>query len=565
MKKALQISLAGTLFTIEEDGFNRLQSYLESIRGYFGKLPDSKDIMEDIEARIAEQLIENTKGHNNIVTLVDVEKVITSMGSVEEISGSVDDSGHGKSESKSESTSETSASRKLYRNGDDVVIAGVASGLAAYLGIDTLIMRIIFVVMVFATSGGFIFAYIIAALLIPKAETAADKIRMRGGPVTLTSFKETFDGQIHNVKENGKDILSNHSSFRNLLEKFFRFIGAIIRIALSIVVKLVGVFLLLVPVAVCIALIFGAINLIFNGDMLSPATLIQQVVPSSVYFLSVIFIFLTIFIPALFIGSLGLSILSRKQKMAARTAMALGGIWVVSLLLAGTLAIRYVPEIHEKVESLPEFQETTRTVELKDFSQLDLHGIAHVTLVQSDTYGVSIKGRQYLVDATDIKAENGILSVSKTDAKNKCFFCDGGRVEIAISMPNIESITADDIVSITSDKIQAEKLKVTITDAASAKFMYVGSDLNVRLEGIARLTTRGTTTNLTLVQIDSTHFDGSELEATNAIVKTKDIARTEVRSSDKLEINASDASYVNYFGTTTAITTSDVAKVIDED
>jgi phage shock protein C len=61
--------------------------------------------------------------------------------------------------------SETSVKR-LYRSRSDRKIAGVCGGLGAYLGIDPVIPRLIWVVLALAAGAGLL-AYLIAWLVIP--------------------------------------------------------------------------------------------------------------------------------------------------------------------------------------------------------------------------------------------------------------------------------------------------------------------------------------------------------------------------------------------------------------
>ena len=62
--------------------------------------------------------------------------------------------------------------RRLYRS-HDRRLAGVAGGMADYLGIDPTIARILWVVAAFASAGMAVLAYIIFALIIPNAPWAA--------------------------------------------------------------------------------------------------------------------------------------------------------------------------------------------------------------------------------------------------------------------------------------------------------------------------------------------------------------------------------------------------------
>ncbi len=56
--------------------------------------------------------------------------------------------------------------KKLYRNTENKMIAGVCSGVAEYLNIDPTIVRLIWALI--ALSGAGLLAYLIAALIIPE-------------------------------------------------------------------------------------------------------------------------------------------------------------------------------------------------------------------------------------------------------------------------------------------------------------------------------------------------------------------------------------------------------------
>ena len=56
--------------------------------------------------------------------------------------------------------------KKLYRNSQNKILAGVCSGLAEYLNIDPTIIRVIWALV--GLSGAGILAYLICALLIPE-------------------------------------------------------------------------------------------------------------------------------------------------------------------------------------------------------------------------------------------------------------------------------------------------------------------------------------------------------------------------------------------------------------
>ncbi len=543
MKKALQITIAGSLFTIEEDAYQKLQAYLASIQTYFGPLSDSRDIIADIEARIAEQLSESIKDKNNIITLSDVEKVISVMGSVEEIDNETHE------EKQKETAGKTRSSRRLFRNPDDMVIAGVASGIAAFFNIDPLIVRILFIVFAFITSGGAIFIYIALAVFVPKAETAADKMNMRGGPITLNTFKEDMSEHLETMKKSGKEIISRGGGLRNFLDKVIRLIGTIVRICAKIVVMLIGVVLTIIPMLAIIMLVFTAVNLIFNVHSPYIEFPLAQVASGPLYYTLIGLAVLIIGIPFMFINMIGLSLVTWKNRFHAVQTISLAGIWILAVIVIGTLSVRVVPRIHEEISALPEYQVVTRNIELADFTELELNGISKVHLVQADEFSIVEEGRQTDIDRSEFKVENGRLIMSDKPRGKMCFFCLGGNgVEVTINMPEIEYIETNDIVRLTADKITSDKIALILGDVSSVNIELETSDATINLRDNSRLAITGTSDTLKLETEDVSRFSGSGFAVKDAQVRTTDIGRATVNVSNTLNIIAQDVSKVFYIG-----------------
>ncbi|MCD7839119.1 MAG: PspC domain-containing protein [Erysipelotrichaceae bacterium] len=58
-------------------------------------------------------------------------------------------------------------SKKLYRSNRDSMICGVCGGIAEYFDVDSTIVRIIAVLLIFGYSAG-VWIYLIAAFIMPK-------------------------------------------------------------------------------------------------------------------------------------------------------------------------------------------------------------------------------------------------------------------------------------------------------------------------------------------------------------------------------------------------------------
>ena len=193
MKKTLTVNLWGQVFNIDEDAFEKLQKYLSSLENKFSKTPEGKEIIGDVEARLAEIFKEKLGLSRQVVTLEDVDFAIGIIGLPEDFD-IVDDSS--KDESK-----KTEKSRRLYRNPDDRILGGVGGGLAAYFGIDPTVVRLLLVI-TFFFSGPLI--YIVLWLIVPEAKTTAQKLEMRGEPVNLSNIEKNIKDEFSKVKDNLK-------------------------------------------------------------------------------------------------------------------------------------------------------------------------------------------------------------------------------------------------------------------------------------------------------------------------------------------------------------------------
>ncbi len=193
MKKVMNASIGGAGFLLDEDAFLRLQAYLQAFRerlatgsGQVGY--QAGEVMDDLEARIAELFRSEVGVSGRVVDLELTNKVIAQLGMPD--GGSfTDGAGSAKQEGKGPRPfwEKGELPRKLYRDPCDRMIAGVCSGLAQYFGLDTALIRVLMVVLLVTGTAGF-WIYIILWIIAPKAETAAQQCEMRGLPVTAENM-----------------------------------------------------------------------------------------------------------------------------------------------------------------------------------------------------------------------------------------------------------------------------------------------------------------------------------------------------------------------------------------
>ncbi len=198
MNKTFNINLGGYPFAIDEDAFEYIQNYLDTIRRHFSASEGCDEILYDIEARMAELFQEHLKGRA-IITMKEIDEVIMIMGKPEDFGAEpMTESSHSARTGKT--SSRVGTGKRLFRDPDDKKLGGVCSGIAAYFGIeDPLWLRIIFVLTALF-SGGFIFLlYLVCWFLVPEAATAGDKLAMRGEPATIHNIAKVVEEELNDL------------------------------------------------------------------------------------------------------------------------------------------------------------------------------------------------------------------------------------------------------------------------------------------------------------------------------------------------------------------------------
>jgi len=190
MKITVNCNLAGYAFHMDEDAYQQLRQYLVRLEKEFSGEQGAEEIIADIEARMAELFRMRLDKYKQVITLQDIEAVMAVLGSPEAISGN----------GAAESAFPRAFHRRFYRDPDGRVFGGVCAGLAAYFSWNPLLFRILFALLVLAGSFG-IWLYLILWLVLPEAATTAQKLEMRGDPVTIANIQETVKSRFASMKK----------------------------------------------------------------------------------------------------------------------------------------------------------------------------------------------------------------------------------------------------------------------------------------------------------------------------------------------------------------------------
>jgi phage shock protein PspC (stress-responsive transcriptional regulator) len=195
MKITVSINLGGYSFNIDEDAYTELKRYLKNLELHFAEEESSSEILSDIESRMAELFGSKLTAYKQVITIDDVNKVISVLGTPEDISDNEKRSAGDKFS--------TPGYHRMYRDPDRRIIGGVCSGMGAYWNTEPWIVRVIFLVL--AMMGGLgILIYLILYIVLPEAKTTAQKIEMKGDPVNIHNIKESVKKEFDTVTKKMK-------------------------------------------------------------------------------------------------------------------------------------------------------------------------------------------------------------------------------------------------------------------------------------------------------------------------------------------------------------------------
>lgn len=354
MKKNITINLCGRLFQIDEDAYELLQQYIESLRQSFGREEGGDEIVNDIEARIAELFDELKQQGTEAITIDHVKDIITRIGKPEELTGEEEkgdngngghkyDSFHSAAEGIFDNVRARTAGKRLYRNPNDKMVAGVLSGLASYTGSDATWWRIGYVLLILGSSffigpllklfhlGGFfsinlgwIILYFVLAIAMPTANTPKQVLEMEGKDLTPQNLADV-------VVEEKQPVQPRHGCLGSFFSVILAiFAGLFVGIAaICGLVLLVSLFLIIVSIIVVFT-VPSAINihLPFDIDYLNlPEMYVSHPWVVAVFIAGLL---LTLFIPLYAIGHMLLSKSGKIQPMGVGQRI----LWIVLWLAA---------------------------------------------------------------------------------------------------------------------------------------------------------------------------------------------------------------------------------------
>ena len=319
MNEVTKIHLGRQAFTIAADAHKELRQYLDDIKDQV----KDKDVVEEVELRMAELLAEHGIAGDKVILPRDVAFLKEQLGNPQDFKEDADETpGH---------TDKSSDTKRLFRDTDNGMLAGVAAGLAKYTGLDVLLIRILFIIGVL-TGGWGILLYLVLWLLVPEAKTSSDRLQMAGKPVTVGSLKEI----VERADVKGAARRANNS-LAGPINAFFR-----------IALKIIGLGFIVFGLTALLGLITAETYiLLHSGNLLQ-----DNIFPVGIREHLLLDIALVVAgIVSLFVVLFGMAMFRRKWPIHTWVTAMLVGLIFFGLAAGGGLAADVVPKVRDRYDA----------------------------------------------------------------------------------------------------------------------------------------------------------------------------------------------------------------------
>ena len=474
MNQTVTINISGIVFHIDVEAYEELKKYLNKIKSYFKNSEESEEIMMDIEARIAELFSEKITSENQVIQSKDVDEVIIVMGKPEQYID--EDEEEKEAQSFSNQKTYTSA-KKLFRDPDDRMIGGVASGISNYFGVESIWLRLFFVIALFMGFGFLL--YIILWIVMPEAKTASDKLQMKGDPVNIDNISKTFKDEADKVSD---QLRSNGQQYgkkaESIVGAFFNFIGQILKGVFKVLGKVFGVIFLLVGTFMFV----GLAGMLVGSETIFSITTDGVFSISSREFFNLIFVSedqfhmaiigvaITIGLPIVMLIYAGANLIF-KVKTHAGVSLGLIVLWVIGIFMCAMVGIRMGSELsfNDRDTQVKMVKEVIADDE-DDFyismvsNSIPGHGILEdkyfsISLDEDSIYFSDIQLRIYesKTDSFELEIEKDVEGFSRKDVTSKL-----NQMNYDYSVSNDSIILGNYLSTLKKNKIRGQEINVNI-------------------------------------------------------------------------------------------------------
>lgn len=523
MKKTLTINLNGIVWTINEDAYQELKNYLDELEKSFAS-DEEKEILSDIEARISELFSERLE-KRMVVELADVEYVISVLGKISDFS-----------EEKQSEKENKKRLKRFYRDPENKIIAGIASGLAAYLGWDVTLLRVLFVLLLIFGFSYFLPIYLLIWLIAPEAISSSQKLEMKGVDVTIDNIK--------NIKSKIAESMPEGKSVKTFGQRVGEIIVGIIKWGFIIFGGFIGILLTIG----CFLVILGL--LIFGIIALADPLLVTDFM-NITFLLLFISIFIFCLLPLIWGIWLLVRLFNRKPQKKNRlwifwmTLL----VWIIAFFMMifsgirlGTSDLSNYEDFYMTWNGLEKEPETiiSEPRQVSDFNSIYVEKAVKVELTQKDSCSVRVFADVNHIANVTTEVKDSVLYITN-NTKNS--------TKVELSMQNIKSIIADNASKIEAGNIiKTKDLDIQLNGASKADLDLNIESLTLHIGQASKAEIEGNSERLFLLANGASKANLEGFKVQNADVSVHSASKVKIWVVDSLKTNLSGASKLKYKG-----------------
>lgn len=314
MNEVTKINLGRQAFSVANDARQDLQNYLREIEREVG----DKDVIDEVEVRMAELLTERGLGEGKVILEKDVDYLKAQLGSPKDF----------KDDDTEAPESDFVASRRLYRDIDNAMIAGVAAGLAKFFGLDVWIFRILFIILLVVTAGWGVLLYILMWILVPEAKTTSERLQMAGKPVTVDSLKQ----------------IAKNADVKGAAKRANASLSGTINQIFNILRKIVGVLMSAFGLSAIFGVLAGLVYYLTKQSVWAKYNIFPRGITEHVLMYEVLAVVVLV---AVFIIFFGVAIFRRKWPIRIWVTGTLAGLLILGFAVAGALGASVYPSVRD--------------------------------------------------------------------------------------------------------------------------------------------------------------------------------------------------------------------------
>lgn len=537
MKRTFTVNLNNQVFHIDDDAYELLKKYLHDVEERLSP-EERKEVMNDIESRVAELFLEKLQRSKTVITMEDVDAIIQIMGKPNDYEEDSFESESG--QDTSNQSKQKRNRRKFYRDKDNAVFGGVAAGLAAFLGWDVIPIRIILVLMIFLGWGTLIPVYFVFWLIVPEAKTIAQKLEMQGEEVTAERIKE----EVQNLKN-----YVESEQFRTSATSIGQRLGQVFMIIIKIIFGFIAFVMAAVGLIVVGALLLGLSIVVFEPGVWSD--ILSQFGFESSYraALMVVSLLLVVGVPIFMLIYWAVRAIRPIKRKAGALPWVMLVLWIVGVFMSAGLAVNTLRQWNKgdfRFDGVYWSDNDEGSVdevrELADFRAIKVSDAIKIRLTQDSLQSVVVNTQASFLPYVKTEVDgNGVLHIymEKLNLNNWV------RVNIGANDIDAVSLSGAGMLK-TNNKFRAETFNISMTGASQADVdLAVATDLMVDVSGASQLELEGYAYQLNADISGASKLDADDFTVKNAKLIGSGASKLSAKVTDSLWIDVSGASKFN--------------------